>query len=305
MTEIFIISACGFIFIRRNVLNGEVLRGMGSLTINLFFPCLIFSHFIRNFTFETLEHWWIYPILGLLISGLGAGISLIFLSFHKERPSKNEFISLIAFQNCGYLPLILVRAIFPQVLADNLLIAIFLFIQGFNFVFWSFGVRFLSENKNTPLKIKHFMNAPMTALLISVVIILAGIREMIPEAILKSSALVGECTFPMALLVLGGILAEGAREYKKMPSFYIEVIIGKLIILPLVVLFLISKLELPKVMAALIIIQAVMPPAINLSVVAYDQKADFKSVGQAVLIAHIAAIITIPVIMGAFLFFYN
>ncbi len=304
MVEIAVIVIAGFVFFRSKLITSESLRGLTGLTINLFLPCLIFSHFVKNFNFGLTADWWIYPIIGIAISGIGALVGKGILFFNKGIGRGNEFISLLAFQNCGYLPLVLVKSIFPEEVSVVLLVYIFLFMQGYNLIFWSVGIQYLTQNNLSQVSFKKVFNPPFISLLLSVFLVGFKIHGYIPAPITRAVTLLGDCTFAAALLSLGGVLAGCMGQLKNLSKIFLQnVVIGKLIILPLITLFLLYFLHLPRLMAILIMIEAAMPSAINLSVVSFNNEPECSLVSQGVLITHILAVLTIPLFMSVFAFF--
>ncbi|MBI4845660.1 MAG: AEC family transporter [Candidatus Omnitrophica bacterium] len=304
MVEIAAIVIAGFIFFRSKLLTSEGLHGLTSLTINLFLPCLIFSHFVKNFDFSSTADWWIYPIIGIVISAIGAFVGKIMLSFNKNIGRENEFISLLAYQNCGYLPLVLVKSIFPEIVSGVLLVYIFLFMQGYNLIFWSVGIQYLTKKNLSQVSFKKVFNPPFISLLLSIFLVGFKIHGYIPAPITRAVTLLGDCTPAAALLTLGGVLAGCIGQLRSFSKTFLQnVVAGKLIILPAIIFSLLYLLHLPRLMAILIMIEAVMPSAINLSVVSFNNKPECSLVSQGVLITHILSILTIPLFMSIFAFF--
>jgi len=146
MMQIFLLGACGFFLIKRNFINQEGLRILSKLVIELILPVFIFSQFIQKFSFSLFKNWFFFPFLSIIISLLGLGIGVIFLKIFKspiDKHEKREFLSLLMFQNSGYLPLILSATLLPKGIAETMFIYIFLFLLGFNLAIWSFGCWFL------------------------------------------------------------------------------------------------------------------------------------------------------------------
>ncbi|MFH2137190.1 MAG: AEC family transporter [Candidatus Omnitrophota bacterium] len=303
MLEIFFTAMWGFIFYRRNLLTSEALKGLSNLTINLFLPCLVFSHLINNFSFNSYQHWWIYPLLGIIVSVVGALVAGFFSLFHKDFLEKREFVSLIAFQNCGYLPLVIVSRIFSAPLSEELFVNIFLFIQGFNLIFWSMGVSFLGGEKPRGLRLRSFVNTPFLSLVLSLIIISLGMRELIPKGIMQATQSIGNCTLPVALVTLGAVLGAGSGKVNNLKRLFFEVALSKMVVIPLLMLIFIIVVKLPKAMALVLLLEAAMPSAVTLSVVSFNQNSRFGFISQGVLLTHFLAIFTVPLLLGLFSLF--
>ncbi len=297
MLQIFAIALCGFLFFKWNLLDKQGISGLTNLTINLFLPAMIFSHLIKKFSFTNPQDWWLYPFLGIMISLIGFIVAKCFMFMDKSIVRKNELTSIASFQNCGYLPLILVMSIFPEKEASILFTYIFLFIQGFNLIFWSFGIQFLSSDKNVKFQFKKILNPPFMSLVFAYLILSLNLKGYIPTILLQATELVGGCTLPVALISLGAILAAcggGAKAYKLNSKLLIKTVIMKLAIVPAIVLFIIVFFKLPRYMAILLLIEAAMPAAINLSVVSFKQNETCGYITQAVFLTHLFGMITVP-----------
>ncbi len=301
MFEIFLIILSGFLLFRFKMLSNETLKGLTSLTINLFLPCLIFNHLINRFSFNGPKDWWIYPILGIVVSLIGIIIGRAFLILDRSIQNRREFMSLVAFQNCGYLPLLLVARIFPEPVAGNLFIYIFLFIQGFNLIFWSFGVGLLREAGSNPQKLKGVINAPFMALLLSLLLISLKLQSFIPKPIIQATQLIGDCTLPIGLITLGAVLAAHAGPVLQINRFLLKVIAAKLIVMPVLALLFICKFRLPYLMALVLIIETSMPSAVNLSIVSHHQNSKSGIVSQGVLLTHLFGLGSIPLFLSIFI----
>jgi len=299
MVEIFLIILCGFLFLKFKIIKKEAVSGLTSLTINLFSPCLIFSHLIKNFSFNALNNWWVYPILGVFVSIFGLIVAKMFLLVNKSIAQKNEFSALIGFQNCGYMPLVFVAGVFPEALAKDLFTVIFLFVQGFNVIFWSLGVHLLSA-KSTQLNIKKILNPPFIALTISFILIALNLKNAVPLPLLDASHLIGECTLPIALFTLGAILSINFEHIFKLTSFSVKVIIAKLIVMPALCLLGLMVFKMPQIMALLLIIETAMPSAVNNSIVSYNNQANAPIISQGVFFTHILSVLTIPLFIVLF-----
>lgn len=296
--EIFFISLLGFIFFKLKLISIELVNELSRLVINLFLPCLIFSHLLKNPSFITIGDWWVYPLLGIGVSLIGFFVAQIILFFDKNSQAKKELVSLIAFQNCGYLPLVLIAEVFPPALSQALFVYIFLFIQGFNFIFFSYGIEFLGGGEFKQKKIKDFLNLPFLSLLLSLGFLISRFYIFVPKIIIQATALIGDCTLPIALLALGAVLANCPLSLKKDKRFFFEVVLGKLVIMPALALLFLFRFKIPPYMALVILMESAMPSAVNLSVVSYYKKSEGSLISQAVFLTHLLSIFTIPFFLG-------
>jgi Predicted permeases len=237
-------------------------------------------------------------LAGFVISGVGFALAKVFLFFDASIRERDEFVCLLSFQNCGYLPLILVSVLFAADIRAELTSAVLLFMQGFNLIFWTFGVQWLIPVKDggpRRYELKKIWNPPFISLLLSMGIVGVNAQGLIPDSALRSIALVGDCTLPVALIILGAVLAEcWGPMSRAVRRFMLKAIIGKLVVFPLLLLAFVFIAHPPRILALLLLIEAAMPSAINLSVVSLHQGAGCGMISRAVLWTHVVGIVSIP-----------
>ncbi|TAM42943.1 hypothetical protein EPN54_00775, partial [bacterium] len=254
MAYIFILGALGFVLVRKNILSHEGLDALSRLLIQVIFPALILSQMLKNFSFSLFPQWWIFPLISLAITSSGLIVGWLLLKFLKAKTHKLQFLSLVAFQNSGYLPLAMVAAMFSGQEAGNIFIYIFLFLLGFDLVAWSLGIHMLIYEKEAKFRLVSIFSPPVVANLASLTLVLLGLNKLIPAVVFKPLDAVGNCTLPLAMIVVGGnvALAQLKNVDKKMILFFL---LGKLIILPSLGLVLVLKLGLPQLLGLLIVMQ--------------------------------------------------
>ncbi len=300
VSQIFFIAAIGYFLIKKEILGHEGLNALSRLVVEITLPILIFCQLLKDFRFNLYPNWWFFPVLSIIITVFGLLLAGVFVGFIHGRQHKAQFLSLIAFQNSGYLPLALIGALLPDDKAGPLLIYLFLFLLGFNLLIWSFGAYLLSFHENRKFELGTLFSPPVIAILLSLAVIFLGLNRFIPEAVLKPLRLVGSCTLPLAMLVVGGSLAfiRLDRIDKKAMVF---MVLAKLIIMPLLGLLIILRLKFPALIGLLILIQLAMPPATSLSIITRHYKKEDLLISQGIFIGHIASLITLPLFLSLYL----
>lgn len=321
MVQILILGGIGFLLVRKRFLVEEGLSVLSKLIIELTLPFLIFSQLIKDFNFSIYRNWWWFPLISMAITLLGFGVGKLMVRCYPNIEEKRAFISLVGFQNSGYLPLVLFAAIFPASEARQLFIYLFLFLTGFNLVIWSLGVWFLTSNLSatdskaplrrilpTWLKLQQLDNfelvkifsPPVVATIVSLFLVAVGVHRFIPAVVIKPIKMIGECTIPLAMIVVGGNLA--VIPFVKINHKEIGYLIfAKLLLLPLLAFILLLFLRPPPLIGFLIITQAAMPSAISLSLIARHYKIEERVINQGILFSHLVGIITIPLFLTLFL----
>lgn len=300
MLQIFILASVGFFSLKRNLLSGDGLNALSRLLINIVFPALILSQMLRNFSFSAFSGWWIFPLASLAITLAGLAVGAVLLFFLNGHRHRLQFLSLVAFQNSGYLPLAIVAGMFSGELAGQIFIYIFLFLLGFDLVIWSFGIWLLTyEHKNSFRLLKVF-SPPAIANLASLLLIALGLHKFIPQVVLKPVDMLGACTLPLAMFIVGGNIAL-IRVNKISGKTVFLVVLGKLIILPLLGLSVLLRLKLPQLIGLLVVMQLAMPSATSLSLIIRHHNQEDLLISQGIFFTHMVSVLTIPLFLGLYL----
>ena len=115
-----------------------------------------------------------------------------------------------------------------------------------------------------------------------------------PSLILAPVRMVGDVSFVLSMLILGSWLAKIKLKGLSQRLFYIgEASFLKLIVLPLLFLILVMKAEIFSLLGLFIVLQAAMPSAASLPIIANLRRADSEFVSQGVFLTHILSIVTI------------
>jgi predicted permease len=298
--QIFILGAIGYFLVKKNILGSCGLNSLSRLVLEITLPAMIFCQLAKDFSFSLYPDWWIFPLISIAITLAGLAVGLLFAWFIGGGIEKRlQFLSLVAFQNSGYLPLALVAALLPADSLNTMFIYIFLFLLGFNLVMFSFGVYMLTFHQNKKFEFGSLFSPPVVATLAGLLFILFGLNKFIPDAVIKPVRLIGDCTLPLAMFVVGGNLAEiKIGNIDKKAIFMI--ILSKLIILPALGLALILKLRLPELIGLLIIMQLAVPSATTLSVITTHYKKEDLLISQGIFFSHIASILTLSLFLSLY-----
>lgn len=300
MAQIFMLGALGYLLVKKNLLSHPGLDALSRLVIQVVFPALIITQLLRNFNFTLFPNWWIFPLISLLITATGLAFGVLLIKFLKLKNNKLQFLSLVGFQNSGYLPLALAAAIFSGQNLSNIFIYIFLFLLGFDLVAWSLGIYLLTYEKESKFKLTHIFSPPVIASLSTLIFIALGLDRTIPDLLIKPVEMIGNCTLPLALIVVGGNIAlvQLKNIDLKPLSFFL---VSKLIILPLFGLWIVLKLSLTPLLGFLIIMQLAMPSATSLSVIVRRYNREDALISQGIFFSHLLSLITIPLFLGLYL----
>jgi predicted permease len=297
--QILLLAAVGYFLKKRNTLSDPGLDALSGLVINVTLPILIFIQLAREFNFKVYPNWWVFPLLSLFITLFALAVGLMFIGFIRGAQKKLQFLSLVTFQNSGYLPLAIFAALLPAYKTGEMFIYLFLFLIGFNLIIWPLAIYILSFSKKAKLEFDNLFNPPVIAALLGIAAVFLGLNRFIPNTVFKPLKLIGDCTVPLAMFVVGADLARiKVEHFDKNAMFWMGLV--KLVILPLAGLWLIFKLSLPESIGLLILIQLAVPSATSLSVIVRHYKKEDLLISQGIFFSHILSVITIPVFLSLY-----
>ena len=152
-----------------------------------------------------------------------------------------------------------------------------------------------SEKKtNFKEKFKSFVNPMFASMIIGMLI---GITEIsIPKWLMSIIDTSGNCMSPIAMILTGGIVSSISLK-KTFLNFKIYIVsIIRLLVIPLVFIFVLNFFELDRITYICIICSLAMPLGLNTIVIPSALGKDTSVAAGMTLISHLLSCITIPVI---------
>ncbi len=292
--KIFFLLAIGYALYAKKIIKRDSIGDLSSILIWACFPALIFTKITSTFDPFVFPKWWILPISSMIMAFIGLGVGYLFQRPLKGFKSGREFMMSCAFQNSGYLPMTLVAFVCTGAFCDKVLVYIFLFLMGFNVLIWSFGPAFLSGNLKGNFKLSAVLNPPVTVTILSIVWVFLMGKGSVHNLVFDPLAMLGDSSFPLALIVLGAQLAAYRGFKSENWGALATCMFAKLIILPIIALGLIRCLPLPYALKFFIFLEATMPAAVSLVVIGQYVNADNRFLSGMIVYSHLLAIITIP-----------
>ena len=296
VAQIFILAAIGYFLVKKKFLESSGLDAISNLVMDVTLPLLIFCQLIKDFSFLLYPDWWIFPLISIAVTILGLLAGAVFSVLIKGGQHKLQFISLVGFQNSGYLPLALVAALLTRDNLSAMFIYLFLFLTGFNLVMFSVGTYILNFHKEIKFDWRSLFSMPVIATILGLLVVFFGLNKFVPGIVIQPLRMFGDSTLALAMLVVGGDLAKiNLRAIDKRAGFLL--VFAKMIILPLIGLGLVIFFNLPKLIGLLVIIQLAMPSAVTLSVILRNCKKEDLLISQGILLTHLASVFTIPLFL--------
>ena len=299
--KLTLLAVFGFFLYRKAVIDEKSLTFLTTFLISFAIPFLIFSRIVANRKLHSgFSPLLFLPIsLGIFVLGLVLGF---LFSLKRNHDFKKEFIGLVSFQNALYLPMSLAFALFPAAVREEFLLYAFLYLIGFDVLMWSAGSFLILKKDGDRYDVKTLFTPPIISIAVSLFLVYTGSAKFIPSFLMDTVKMLGDTSFVFSMLVLGCFLAKISREgmWRKF-LITAEASILKLIVMPLVVLIFLAYFKIFSLLGMFILMQAAMPSASSLPIVAGLRGTDSSFVSQGVLSTHVLSIITIPLWLSLYL----
>jgi len=273
----------------RKILTESVTRDLNKLIIGLTLPILYFYVLVAQTSREVLISSWYLPLLsgGIVLSGFI--LAFLFCKFMSlPNPQKRTFLYLSSFTNCGFLAIPIALFLF----GEEGVVRIVISNLGFSVLLWTLGVSVLRGERQVNLIFKNLFNAGTIALALGFLGIVVGFK--LPYIIDGALGLVGGITIPLAMLIIGGILA-GREIHKRVEiKLIIPIVLIRLVIVPALALAVGKLFSLPSFIQSVFVLQAAMPSASTTPLFVQRYGGDSELAGSGVFFTHIISIITVP-----------
>ncbi len=214
---------------------------------------------------------------------------------------------LFAMHNAGFIPLPIMAVLAP--LEVN--IYMFMYVLGFNLVFWTAAVHMLS-NSGGGFRIK--INPPLIGIFVGILIAVFDLSDYIPRVIVPVLRISGTYTLDLMMILLGGVLATIPRsDLKYRPEFgklvglrFFLYPAGMLIVAALLPLSWLPQ-EIQWGLRLALVVQAAVPPATNVMLIAklYGRDDQVHYIGTGIITTYLASLITLPIFLTIATFFFR
>ncbi|MEG0283535.1 MAG: AEC family transporter [Erysipelotrichales bacterium] len=295
LIAIYLMVIIGF-FVSKNKAIGEYANDTISLILNkVALPMLILATYARiSLTKETIINAGIVICAALLVYLLNYGTARFFGKIFKfEEDRKVVLINGMVHANTAFLAFPLLFQVFGEeglfygtmfYLADNLLL-------------FSIGIKRLKPKDGTKNKLAPVTIALLFSIVMMIVCNLIGF-DMSTTVFYDAANDIGATTTPLAFIFLGMIIQQSNLKEIFMNKVVMFLMVIKMIIIPFIIIMLLyfSNLNLSVLIMLTIVIQSLMPPYSSLLAMAYEYKRDIELATSLVVLGHIFALITIPVL---------
>jgi len=290
---VFAIMAAGLAIRRFNWLSEEADHSLLRVVLNLLMPCLILDKAIGNAAFSDARNFLLAPLVGFVTVGLGVAVvwfSCLWIKFGSAA-ARRTFALTTGLQNYGYVPLPLTLLLFD----DRTTGVLFLHNVGVEACLWSVLLFFLSGGHSGG-GWKHIFNAPLFSVILALGLNFTGAGPHVPTVLVNMFHLLGQCAFPMALVLVGATMADHLGELRSGEGWLLMLpsLLLRMAVLPLGLLLLARYLPATPELKRIIVIEAAMPSAMIPVVMARHYGGDTALALRIVLSTSVVSFATTP-----------
>ena len=300
VVPVFGIMSIGFWLRRRGWLSADADASLMRVTINLLLPALIFDSVLGNAALRRPENLLLPPLVGFGMVALGVGVARCFARAAglQTPPEQRTFAFLTGLQNYGYLAIPLCVTLFDAGTTGVL----FVHNVGPETAMWTLGVAMLS-GRSLAGGWKKIINAPLAALLLALALNFLGMLGSPPAPVLFAGKMVltalhwfGQCAIPLALLLIGAIVADHLDEARGGRALRVVTVAAlvRLGVLPVLFLLLARFLPCSIELKRVIVLQGAMPGAVLPIVLTKHYGGDARTALRVALGTSVAGLVTIP-----------
>lgn len=291
---VVLVIIAGWIMRVRGLLTGEADASMIRMTINVLVPCLAFDALLGNRALSEPGNLWLPPLFGFgaVLLGLLAGLAVKRWVPARTPQTGRTFAFSVAVFNYSYIPLPLALALFDR----ETVAVLFVFNVGVEIGFWVFGLLVLA-GLGPLASWRRLVSPPLVTIVLTLVLnALIGGREAVPEFVLSTAHLLGQCAIPMGLLLSGATMADHAEQFVRERGGRVMALacLLRLGVLPALFLLIGRVLPAPVELKQVIVLQAAMPAAVFPVILARHYGGDPVTALRVIVATSLVALVTIP-----------
>jgi len=290
---VFGIAAVGLVIRKLNWLTEEADQSLLRVNINLLLPCLILDAALGNPALSHLSNLVLAPVVGFGTMALGVLLALALRQLHglTERRAERTFAVSVGIYNYGYVPLPLALLLFGKGTAGVLFVPN----VGVETGLWTLGVMLLT-GRSVWQDWRKIVNAPLVAIALAVALNALGWDTQVPKVVLTGVHWLGQCAIPMALILIGAIVADHLREFRSASGWRVigTAVLLRIGLLPVLFLLLAKYLPASVELKRVIVLEAAMPAAVFPIIMARHYQGDPATAMRVVIGTSVVGLVTIP-----------
>ena len=273
--------------------KAEADASVSVLTVRVLYPCFFFYHIVGS---EELMP----P--GNLAFVVGAGFLCISLGFliawlvarltRMDTLCSPAFIFSAGIFNYGYFAFPVAISLFGEPILSKFIV----FNLGVEIAIWTVGIFFLASSQ---FKFSGLLNPPAISIILALLVRSFGGSAIIPSFVWEMIEMLGACSIPVGLLLIGGSISDLMRGFKFSEGFKIELsaIFVRLLVVPALMILYAWAGPIPEGMdwmRKVLVVQSAMPAGIFALVVVRLYEGDRATAMRTIITSIAVCLITLP-----------
>lgn len=201
---------------KQNWLPSQKNTPMSRFIVCVLYPCFIVYQVLSSQTDVAFSESWMTAAFGFVAIVIGFLIAKIVgkvLALNTEENRAFSFCSGIF--NYGFFAIPVASMIFGK----ELIVKIILFNLGVEIAIWTVGILVLTSSKFDPIKL---FNPPAISVFVALSLKSMGGVEALPVPLWEVIAMIGQCSIPLGLMVIGAGFFDLLKDYKISDGLRIE-----------------------------------------------------------------------------------
>ncbi len=296
------IGTIGMLIMGRRIMPEEAMGILSILALEIALPCLVFVNILQHFKPAQFPDWWHMPLWWAGFTVFLACLTAFF-SLAARPGNRREFALSLFFQNGLFFPLAILTGMFGK--ESPFIVQLFLFKLLFPSLFFSTAHLFF---QNTALYFDwgKIINKVLLATIAASSIRLLGVEGMVPDFLTSALGKVGDMAPPLLMLILGGNLYIDFTRREKIYALEAgKFVAAKNFLLPLMTLLALLLIRPPYHISLLILLQSAVPPLTAVPILTGRYGGNRELVSQFMFTSFVVSLISIPVIMVLFGFYFQ
>lgn len=304
--SIVLIIVAGYIFTAKGWFDQQSGKVFSRVITNIALPAYMIWNLMTTFNKELLVHLapgLVLPFTSILLCyGVGYGIAKLL----KITPQhQGTFCSMFSLSNTIFIGLPVNLALFGEASMPYVL----LYYIANTSLFWTIGSNGIrkdgaaTQGRVSKMEVlKNIFSPPLLGFILAILFILMGVS--LPLFFIDTCKYLGNMTTPLSMLFIGIAIYGVKLKNIKVSKDMVAIILGRFIVAPLIVIGITYVMPLPLLMKKVFIIQSSLPVMTLTAVVAKSYQSDAEYAAVMTTVTTIAAIITIPVYMLLFSYYF-
>ena len=291
ITVIFLEVLLGYVGARSGIIKDRDSKFLSDFIMRLLLPCTMLAGAAVDGEPELLTQAGVLFVLLLALFVVTTGLCRLSSWLHHDTPGKYAvLVGTAAMPNCGFIGLPLCSALLGTARGT-----VFAGMAMASYNVWFFTYVVCLFRPGEKIRLKTFITPTNIATVAMLVLLATGWR--LPGPVQTFCSTVGGCTTPMALMIVGVMLAGSDLRALLRKGFLYRVTVLRGVVFPLLFLLVLRLLPLDNVLRTGLMVIASCPAGSLAAVVAKQSGTEPVLASQAVAHSTICMLVTVPVML--------